>query len=211
MISHQHRCIFIHIPRTAGTSIESWLEPTPQWLKSPNEKHLTAIQAKEHYSEFWDDYFKFTIVRHPYSRSFSLLSRFSRYYGVRVKNQSIHFGRYKQKFGSPITLEHDSRFYTAAELLALEAKCTRPYRPHCVYANLLTEELDAIYKFEDLHTAVSDIAAKLALPIPTLTQKVSGKHRVDPSLQQDRRSLERINKLYRLDFQFYGYSMASWP
>ena len=209
MISHKHRCIFIHIPRTAGTSIESWLEPTPQWLKSPNEKHLTAIQAKTLYSEFWNDYFKFTIVRHPYSRSLSLLSRFSRYYGVRVKNHSLHFGRYKQKFGSPITVEHDSRFYSPSDLLALEPSCAHPYQPHCVYVNLLTEELDAIYKFEELPNAISDLAAKLSLPYPALEQKVAAKRGVDPSLKDDKRSLERINKLYRLDFQTYDYTMIT--
>lgn len=209
MISHKHHCIFIHIPRTAGTSIESWLEPTPQWLKSPREKHLTAIQAKTLYSKYWNDYFKFTIVRHPYSRSLSLLSRFSRYYGVRVKNSSLHFGRYKQKFGSPITIEHDSRFYTHSDLLALETSCARPYRPHCVYSNMLTEELDAIYKFEDLSSAVRDLAAKLSLRYPSLEQKVAAKRGVDPSLKNDKRSIERINKLYRLDFQAYDYAMTA--
>lgn len=47
MISHEHRLIFIHIPRTAGTSFEKWILGKDQWDINPAEKHLTAAEAKK--------------------------------------------------------------------------------------------------------------------------------------------------------------------
>ncbi|SBO44570.1 conserved protein of unknown function [Cyanobium sp. NIES-981] len=205
MISHQHRCIFIHIPRTAGTSIEDWLSPDPQWRASPEEKHLTSIQARRLYRVYWDDYFKFTFVRSPYTRSASLLSRYSSFYGVGIKKGAIHFGKYKARFGSPMTLEHDLRFYRYNELLELDSFCERPYRPHSVYGNILTESLDKVYRFEDLQDAVVDIAERLRLPAPRLAHRVAALKALDPGILQSSRSIQRVNKLYANDFEVYGY------
>lgn len=44
-----------------------------QWLVSENTKHLTSTQAKEIYSDYWDEYFKFPFVRNPYDRVLSCL------------------------------------------------------------------------------------------------------------------------------------------
>jgi len=72
MISHELKCIFIHIPRTAGSSIERALINDDWWNVDRKTKHLIANQAKKLYSEYWNDYFKFSFVRDPYSRMLSL-------------------------------------------------------------------------------------------------------------------------------------------
>jgi hypothetical protein len=66
MISHKLKCIFIHIPRCAGTSVELALDARDWWLYTPQEKHLSASEAKIRYADFWDDYFKFSFVRNPW-------------------------------------------------------------------------------------------------------------------------------------------------
>ncbi|EDY37692.1 conserved hypothetical protein [Cyanobium sp. PCC 7001] len=206
MISHDHRCIFIHIPRTAGTSIEEWLNPTPQWILAPEQKHLSSIQAKILYKDYWDYYFKFSIVRNPYTRSVSLLSSFSSFYGVGLKNNSIYFGRYKKRFGSPITLEHDLRYYNYGELLGLEPQCSRPYTPNSVYNNILTEELDRIYKFEELDSAIKDLAYVLGIKTPRpLPHRVPASKATDDLVFRNPRTIKRINKLYANDFVSFGY------
>jgi hypothetical protein len=72
MISHEHRCIFIHIPRTGGTSIEVAFTGNDLFNVIPFQKHLTARQSKDFYGDYWDDYFKFSIVRNPWDRVISL-------------------------------------------------------------------------------------------------------------------------------------------
>ncbi len=83
MIVHQHRAIFVHIPKTAGSSIEVALNATEQTnegaiddatgkfhpVTTGEEKHFDARACRDHYGEdIWRDYFKFTVVRNPWQR-----------------------------------------------------------------------------------------------------------------------------------------------
>jgi len=61
------KVVFVHIPRTAGTSIESSL------IRVPDEhKHLRASQLKNIVGEAWEDAYKFTFIRNPFDRVISL-------------------------------------------------------------------------------------------------------------------------------------------
>lgn len=71
MISHTHKCIFIHISRTAGTSIEHALTGGDWWDVDPTTKHITASHSREIYAEHWDKYFKFSFIRNPFDRLIS--------------------------------------------------------------------------------------------------------------------------------------------
>lgn len=89
MISHKHKCIFIHIPKCAGSSINKflaegnvldWSTPNYDLLYGwcPERKihlqHATSKQLIETNlitQENWDSYFKFTFVRNPWDRAYS--------------------------------------------------------------------------------------------------------------------------------------------
>ena len=66
MISHKYKCIFIHIPRTAGTFTELLIDGKDWWVPKGygsfrQEKHIIASQAKKIYKDYWDEYFKFSM------------------------------------------------------------------------------------------------------------------------------------------------------
>jgi hypothetical protein len=77
-ISYTYRTIFVHIPKTAGSSIYVVLkipdEPNHRALVSweqitPGYKHLTPIQIQNLIEpEVWNTFYKFTFVRNPYDR-----------------------------------------------------------------------------------------------------------------------------------------------
>ena len=70
MISHEHKCIFVHLPKVAGDSIERALTNegwhTPRGKIPYKIQHEPSSSLKEIYAEFWDEYFKFSFVRNPW-------------------------------------------------------------------------------------------------------------------------------------------------
>jgi len=203
MISHKLKCIFIHIPRTGGSSIEKCLVGADWWHIDKNTKHLLASQAKKMYSDYWDDYFKFSFVRNPHSRMISMYnhrnSRSVYFSDTRLRPGGIISGAdidmYKKKFGDPVLIEYDHRFYEREELE------TQKHKSNCVYGNILDEPIDYIGKFESIETDFNKIrktlgASKRALP--QLGQSCN-------HLCLDAEAKLAINKIYEQDFINYNY------
>ena len=66
MINRKHNCLHIHIPRSAGLSINKSLFST-----DISEK-LTAVQYRNLFGDIFDDVFKFGFVRNPWDRLVSI-------------------------------------------------------------------------------------------------------------------------------------------
>ena len=97
MISHKHKCVFVHIPKAAGKSIEQMFLNDLSWSKDkarvpflllinpskengpPRLAHLTAKQYTEfNYisDETFQEYYTFGWVRNPYGRIYSFYKYF---------------------------------------------------------------------------------------------------------------------------------------
>jgi len=93
MVNHKHKVIFIHIPKCAGTSIDSafnggkpyydWNPELGVWMQ-----HASILQLKK--QGLWhDEYFKFTVIRHPLERLVSSHNWMQRKYPKLSLNQLI--------------------------------------------------------------------------------------------------------------------------
>ena len=72
-ISHTHRCIFIHIPKAAGSSIKNELYDSPYGGSHASAQEFRILFPKEYKS-----YYKFAIVRNPWDRLVSTYNYFLR-------------------------------------------------------------------------------------------------------------------------------------
>jgi hypothetical protein len=205
MICHKLKCIFIHIPRTAGSSIEKCLVNKDWWKISPSTKHLLASQAKKMYAEYWNTYFKFSFVRNPYTRM-SSLTTFPTigkvYYGTSdfpnniISEQHIH--NYKKIYGSPVLIEYDHRFYNRTEVEK------ESHKKNCVYGNILDEPIDFVGRFETLEDDFKYICNAVGLKNKTLPNIGSNKTN-KTSLSVEAKHL--INEIYKEDFIKYNYRL----
>ncbi|QSX37413.1 sulfotransferase family 2 domain-containing protein [Shewanella sedimentimangrovi] len=71
LISHQKRFIFIHIPRTGGTSLRQLLLARVKDCQPLGFQHSGAHTEGETFFESYQSYLIFTVIRSPWSRIYS--------------------------------------------------------------------------------------------------------------------------------------------
>jgi len=69
MIIQEHKAIFIHIPKNAGTSIETLFGNSS--FKVQPYRHANIHEIKRKFPKVYDSYSKFTIIRNPYDKMVS--------------------------------------------------------------------------------------------------------------------------------------------
>lgn len=83
MISHKHKAIFVHVPKTAGSSMRMYFGkrgfgPVEYHAPDGSNDDITGVyvngtawRIKRNLLNVWDDYFKFAFVRNPWDRMVS--------------------------------------------------------------------------------------------------------------------------------------------
>lgn len=197
MICHDLKCIFVHIPRCAGTSIEKWIVGEDYWFIDRSSKHIIASQAKSLYSDYWNSYFKFSIVRNPFDRVRSCL-KYKDHFGIELNSSGdIDFARYREIFGRDIVVEHDHRFHNRDELLSDR------HLPGQVYGNILDEELDFVARFENIEADMRYVQTTLGIK-----EKFEIHVEASPSGSRKmltRRDIEAVSNMYAKDFDIFSY------
>jgi len=236
MICHDYQCVFVHIPKTAGISIEhvflkllglSWETRAPLLLR-PNEDprlgppRLAHLKASEYVScghltpQQFEAYFKFSFVRNPWDRIVSE-------YKYRKYPTKINFKTYLFKhlpapsWSDPychIIPQHDFLFDDQSKLL-----------------------IDFVGRYESLEADFATICGRLGLPQLTVPYKHRSLERKPPkSVRQhlsyawhslwdkqkkhtfqhyteyyDEESKEFVAQLYKEDITTFNYTFGDEP
>ncbi len=221
MIDHNHKCIFIHISRTAGTAIETAICGKNWWKINPNTKHITASRAKNIYRKYWNDYFKFSFVRNPWDRIISLY-HIAYYNGDKIKNPPIN--NFKKTYAAG-GFDFDSVEKKDNDIIVntknigiskgkglgyfLENYIPPPWEQNqkIDYCEILDDEIDFIGKFENIEEDFQIVANNIGLENKKISyieclNKIDKKNYTN---YYDKNSIDKVNKMYNCSIKRFGY------
>ncbi len=197
MISHKHKCIFIHIPRCGGTSIEISMCRKNWWNIDHSTKHLIASTAKKIYEPYWNDYFKFSFVRNPWDRMVSM-NKFGSFYGVNLSNGSIDLSNYLKKYPE---IEVDPRSKSKNDNF-------NPIK-NCVYLNILNVDLDFIGRFENIDEDFEFVYESIGeVPPPLVNDKRHQSKHKHYTEYYDEETKQIVAEKYAKDIERFGYKFG---
>ncbi|GFD79982.1 hypothetical protein KUL118_28440 [Tenacibaculum sp. KUL118] len=192
--------LFLHIPKTGGTTIENWLCTTKRYkVQLFNEKALTDVNVTPQHlgyetvtsliGDFNDsDLYKFAVVRNPYER---LISEFF----YRLKLNHLYLGKRPEQYFSCWVVHVLNKAKRHSSIL------DNHLRPQSFF---VAQDVD-IYKFEEgFDVIIESVAkrAKIAAPKAINPHKVGTKKGVYWSST----AIELVRKHYALDFENFNYT-----
>tara|TARA_B110000305_G_scaffold194789_1_gene219024 strand:+ start:303 stop:872 length:570 start_codon:yes stop_codon:yes gene_type:complete len=186
MISHKHEFIFIHAPRTGGSSIESQFDFSFRRDKEGSKHWTLSDWQKRLDPEIFDDYFKFGFVRNSWDFTIS-------------KYKSAWFCRIGEKTGK--SLKYFLNHYQ------------KPKHEHgeTFFEYFDPEKMDYIGRFEDRENDLNFISERIgvALDVEIHMQKVQaqGKYKHYTEYYDDE-TREIVAQKYARDIEYFGYKFG---
>ena len=191
MISHTHKFIFTHIPKTGGSSVHSslndYFEPN-QWMHSLLQKDLKKCS---------NDYFKFAFVRNPWDLVVSMYhyvwySEVMEWWRTGHRSRPWTFNRWvkSRHFRRPRGWKKN-RCYDGDQLCWVTS-CD---------GQLIA---DFIGRFENLQEDFNIVCDKIGIPQKQLPHDNSTKHKHYTEYYDDE-TKQIVAKKYAKDIEYFGY------
>jgi len=190
----KNKCIFIHVPKAAGTSVLQALNGKNEHIQ---RDHCEIQAFRSAYKPFYTDYFKFTFVRHPLDRIYSSY-RYLLGGGNKMNNNAL-----------PSLLNEKYPTFNDFVKGYLDDDRVRTiflFRPQFTFfCNESFEPLvDFIGRYESIYEDFEVVRQKLNLDSGLPKANVSNiKQKVDV----DDEAKEKILKLYKKDFEVLNYKV----
>jgi chondroitin 4-sulfotransferase 11 len=190
MISHNPPFVFVHLTKTAGTSIDYTLKHLAEIPKEKHKvKHETILQLLKQCKKDPAEYFKFTTVRNPFDR---LVSNY--FYRVeRLKDPKIIDAN--MSFSEWVTGEKGYSFKDTMVKRTMHSWISDEK------GNLL---MDYVIRFEKLQEGFSEVCAKLGLPAYELPHTFKTKHNHYSSYYSPE-AIDCVYIHYKKDLESFGY------
>jgi hypothetical protein len=196
VVCHYRKIIFIHIPKTAGSSIEHLLSDGEKYKldfigvrNGRSTHHYMGIELNIILKDLYKEYYKFSFVRNPYDRLIS------EYFWCRLNNVGHQFNKTFDEFLDYV----ENVFKNKNFFKPIENDHFIPQYSFLFFNNKLL--VNNIFKYEDIQTAIPLI--KKRLKIKTEFQHLNKSNKIEITLTDEQK--ERIYNLYKIDFQTFNY------
>jgi len=190
-----YKCIFIHVPKAAGSSIEKAL-----WGTKGEVGHTTAMDFKAADANLFEIYFSFAIVRNPFDRFVSAYEYLK--IGGRNRFDKAWTDKYINTFStfsSFVESLNDSVFRNKV----LSWMHFKPqYKFVCDESKNVMVDFVGRYESlnEDFHHITQCLNVDVSLPYENSVSRKS----TDSYFDESTRSI--IYKIYKEDFELFGYA-----
>jgi hypothetical protein len=194
--NHRHRAIFIHIPKTAGTSIHGA-------LGNPERKHAPLSRYAAYDPERTAAYFKFAFVRNPWDRFLSAYSYLRGYEG----NPASEEGAWSLRHIAP---HGDFEGFVRAlqkPLVRLAVMSHTLFLPQHLWLDVPGRpdlRVDYLGRFETIHADFVAIAARLRIGLELDRLRPSARPPHGDAYGEAARAI--IGRLYARDIALFGYT-----
>ena len=205
MISHKHRCIFVHIPRTGGTSIEDIIWPgarteTELWMgfvepmrnryQTGGLQHLLARQIRTDVgAETFDAYFKFSVVRNPWDK---VISQYS-------------FMRQRPDLRAYVGLEDDAPLAKYLERIAEVEHVHWMPQVSFIQDTEGLEIVDLIGRFEALGPEMRKVLARIDINCALLPHMKASEREREYRCYFNTETRLAVARMYAADIEHFGY------
>ena len=205
MVSRKHNFIFIHIPKTGGSSIHSMFNysvPKPYVDSSGRERdHFTALDYKHRIPDY-HNYFKFTFVRNPWDKLVSEYLFFK--LGTELwkpPHRIIDLKKlsFKEFIASVQNINFDIQTHYSKS----------HYIPQSDY--ILDENLDIcvdfIGRFESFSRDLQTVYNRINIPLPDIPHVNKTKHG-HYTEYYDEETKQIVAEIYAKDIEYFNYKFG---
>lgn len=212
MIINEFKTIFIHVRKTAGTSIVHTLLPglvgyetsgpmlsLPKAIRRKyglniNLKHASAIELQDKMKKHWNDYYKFSFIRNPWDRTVSAY-HWAHRAGKRFAN--ITFNEYIQLIPSnQNNPKHPLNHLFRSQMSFLTS----------LNGNVMVND---IFPFENLTESLKQVGEKTGISIDPIKKHNTTKKRKPYQEYYTAKTRDVVNKYYKDDIEIFNYQFTN--
>lgn len=210
MISDKYKCIFVHIPKTGGSSIEDVIWPLESdkvvenlWMgfikpyynkyQTGGLQHLTCKQIKTHVGfEVFNSYYKFTVVRNPWEKAVS---------------QFIYMKHVRKDLRKFIGMTKWTSFKKYLKLISKKEHVQWMKQVDFICEKNGKIMVDKVIRFENIEKEFELVRQHLGIPDIKLpwVNKSKRKHYTE---YYNKRTIQMVSNLYKEDIKAFNYTFG---